>query len=141
MGYPLLRLVWATDGPPMEGAKVRKVRVGDVIIEAEREGHGGDRRNSFRPTMIRGNRGHGSSSPPTAFAAGRAVTCRRRHSLARGAALLVSRRAATASALVSPDEHLVQTAFELHTMHGSGRGEIDQQGCDGSPVPPRSERR
>ncbi len=38
MGYPLLRLIWATHGPPTEGAKVRKVRVGDVTIEAEREG-------------------------------------------------------------------------------------------------------
>ena len=47
----------------------------------------------------------------------------------------------TASALVSPDEHLVRIAFELHTVHGSGRGEIDQQGCDGSPLPPRDERR
>ena len=54
---------------------------------------------------------------------------------------LSERQPSTASALVSPDEHLVQIAFELHTAHGSGRGEIDQQGCDGSPVPPGGERR
>ena len=41
---------------------------------------------------------------------------------------LSERQPSTASALVSPDEHLMQIAFELHTVHGSGRGEIDQQG-------------
>jgi hypothetical protein len=40
----------------------------------------------------------------------------------------------TASARVSLDGHLLRIAFELHTVYGSGRGEIDQQGCDGSPV-------
>jgi hypothetical protein len=38
-----------------------------------------------------------------------------------------------AEALVSPDHHLLRIEFQLHTMYGSGRGEIDQQGCDGSP--------
>ena len=54
---------------------------------------------------------------------------------------LSERQPSTASALVSPDQHLMRIAFELHTVYGSGRGEIDQQGCDGSPVPPRGERR
>jgi hypothetical protein len=54
---------------------------------------------------------------------------------------LSERQPSTASALVSPDQHLMRIAFELHTAYGSGRGEIDQQGCDGSPVPPRGERR
>jgi hypothetical protein len=75
--------------------------------------------------------------------AGCAGTCRRRHGLARGAALLVTQRAATVDRLGvgSPDKHLVRIAFELHTVYGSGRGEIDQQGRDGSPVPPKGERR
>jgi hypothetical protein len=38
-----------------------------------------------------------------------------------------------ATALVSPDDHLLQLKFELHTMYGSGRGEIDQVGCAGLP--------
>jgi hypothetical protein len=38
-----------------------------------------------------------------------------------------------ATALVSPDNHLLHLEFELHTVYGSGHGEIDQQGCDGSP--------
>ena len=46
---------------------------------------------------------------------------------------LSEREPSIAAALVSPDGHLLRIEFELHTVHGSGRGEIDQQGCDGSP--------
>jgi hypothetical protein len=49
---------------------------------------------------------------------------------------LSERDPSTASALVSPDHHLLRIAFELHTVYGSGRGEITQEGCDGSPVAP-----
>src|SRR4249920_1994943 len=41
-----------------------------------------------------------------------------------------------ATALVSPDRHLSQLAFELHTFRGSGRGIVTQQGCEGTPVAP-----
>jgi hypothetical protein len=41
-----------------------------------------------------------------------------------------------ATALVSPDRHLSQLAFELHTFRGSGRGIVTQQGCEGTPVVP-----
>jgi hypothetical protein len=54
---------------------------------------------------------------------------------------LSERQPSTASALISPDDHLERIVFDLHTVHGSGRGEIDQQGCEGSPVPPREARR
>ena len=47
----------------------------------------------------------------------------------------------TASALVSPDGHLLRIAFELHTSYGSGRGDIALQGCDGPPVQPGGEGR
>jgi hypothetical protein len=56
-------------------------------------------------------------------------------------ASLSERHPSTAAALVSPDEHLLRITFELHTVHGSGRGDIEQQGCDGSPVPPGGEHR
>ncbi len=38
---------------------------------------------------------------------------------------LNERQPSPASALVSPDQHLMRIAFELHTVYGSGRGEID----------------
>ena len=44
--------------------------------------------------------------------------------------------ASNATALVSPDGHLSQLAFELHTFRGSGRGIVTQQGCEGTPVVP-----
>jgi hypothetical protein len=44
--------------------------------------------------------------------------------------------ASNATALISPDGHLSQLAFELHTFRGSGRGTITQQGCEGTPVVP-----
>jgi hypothetical protein len=44
--------------------------------------------------------------------------------------------ASNATALVSPDRHLSQLAFELHTFRGSGRGIVTQQGCEGTPVVP-----
>jgi hypothetical protein len=47
----------------------------------------------------------------------------------------------TASAVVSPDGHLLRIAFELHTAYGPGRGEITLQNCEGSPVPPSGEAR
>lgn len=40
----------------------------------------------------------------------------------------------TATALVTPDGHLSQLAFELHTYRGSGRGMITLAGCEGTPV-------
>ena len=46
---------------------------------------------------------------------------------------LSERPPSTASALVSPDQHLMRIAFELHTVHGSGRGEIDQGGATDRP--------
>jgi hypothetical protein len=46
---------------------------------------------------------------------------------------LSEREPSTAAALVSPDDRLLRIEFELHTVHGSGRGEIDLQGCGGSP--------
>jgi hypothetical protein len=52
---------------------------------------------------------------------------------------LSQRQPSTALAVVSPDGHLLRITFELHTAYGSGRGDITQQGCDGSPVPPRGE--
>ncbi len=42
----------------------------------------------------------------------------------------------TATALISADGHLLQIAFELFTPHGSGRGTITRQGCEGEPVVP-----
>jgi hypothetical protein len=42
----------------------------------------------------------------------------------------------TATALISPDGHLLRIAFELHTFRGSGQGTIRQDGCIGSPVVP-----
>jgi hypothetical protein len=54
---------------------------------------------------------------------------------------LSQHEASTATALVSPDAHLLRIAFELHTAFGSGRGEIDQLGCEGSPVPPSGKSR
>jgi hypothetical protein len=50
-------------------------------------------------------------------------------------------QSSTASALVSPDGHLLRITFELHTAYGSGRGEIVQQGCEGAPITPRDGRR
>ena len=44
--------------------------------------------------------------------------------------------ASNATAVVSPDGHLSQLAFELHTFRGSGRGIVTQQGCEGTPVVP-----
>jgi hypothetical protein len=52
---------------------------------------------------------------------------------------LSERQDSTASGLVSSDHHLLRIEFELHTLYGSGRGEIALQGCDGSPVPPGGE--
>jgi hypothetical protein len=46
---------------------------------------------------------------------------------------LNERHPSTASALVSPDGHLLRIEFKLHTVYGSGGGEIDQQGCDDRP--------
>jgi hypothetical protein len=40
----------------------------------------------------------------------------------------------TATAWISPDGYLLQMAFELHTWRGSGRGLINQAGCEGVPV-------
>ena len=42
----------------------------------------------------------------------------------------------TATALVSPDGHLLQIAFALFTPHGWGRGTITQRGCEGVAVVP-----
>jgi hypothetical protein len=47
---------------------------------------------------------------------------------------LSERYPSTASAMVSPDHHLLRITFELHTAYGSGRGEIVRQDCEGSPV-------
>ena len=49
---------------------------------------------------------------------------------------LRERDASTAAASVSPDHHLLRIAFELHTVYGSGRGEITQQDCEGLAVAP-----
>ncbi len=49
---------------------------------------------------------------------------------------LSERDPSTASAMVSHDHHLVRITFELHTVYGSGRGEIYLQGCDGSSARP-----
>lgn len=49
---------------------------------------------------------------------------------------LSERPASTATALTTPDGHLVQLAFELHGAHGSARGRISLQGCEGAPVTP-----
>jgi hypothetical protein len=49
--------------------------------------------------------------------------------------------ASTAAALISPDDHLLQIEFELHTSRGSGRGLIDQHGCQGNAVVPVEPRR
>jgi len=54
---------------------------------------------------------------------------------------LSERYPSTASALVSLDHHLLRVAFELHTVYGSGRGEIVHQDCDGSAVAPAGGRR
>ncbi|HEY7579742.1 MAG TPA: hypothetical protein VH855_19305 [Acetobacteraceae bacterium] len=48
---------------------------------------------------------------------------------------LSERHPSTTTALVSSDGHLLRITFELHTTYGSGRGDIEQQGCDGTPVP------
>ncbi len=47
---------------------------------------------------------------------------------------LSERDPSTVSALVSRGHNLLRISFELHTVHGSGRGEIVQQSCDGSAV-------
>jgi hypothetical protein len=49
--------------------------------------------------------------------------------------------ASTATALISPDQHLLRIEFELHTLQGSGRGLIDQEGCQGRAVVPVEGRR
>ena len=49
---------------------------------------------------------------------------------------LSERDPSTASALVSPDHRLLRISVELHTVYGSGRGEITERDCDGSPVAP-----
>jgi hypothetical protein len=49
-------------------------------------------------------------------------------------ASLSERTPSTAEALVSPDNYLLRIEFWLHTAYGSGRGEINQQGCNGSPM-------
>jgi hypothetical protein len=41
----------------------------------------------------------------------------------------------SATAVISPDMHLAQLAFELHGSAGSAHGLIRQQGCEGEPVP------
>jgi hypothetical protein len=46
---------------------------------------------------------------------------------------LSERHPSTAAALVSPDGHLARIEFKLHTVYGSGDGEINLQGCDGRP--------
>jgi hypothetical protein len=45
-----------------------------------------------------------------------------------------------ATARTSPDGHLLQLAFEVHGLRGSGRGLILQDGCDGTPVSPPKQR-
>jgi hypothetical protein len=47
---------------------------------------------------------------------------------------LSERYPSTASAMVSQDHHLLRITFELHTVYGSGRGEIVRQDCIGSPA-------
>jgi hypothetical protein len=49
---------------------------------------------------------------------------------------LSERPASTATALTSPDGHLLQLAFQLHGARGSARGRISQEGCEGAPVMP-----
>ena len=34
------------------------------------------------------------------------------------------------------DGHYLRIVFELHTIYGSGRGVIEEKGCDGAPVVP-----
>jgi hypothetical protein len=51
---------------------------------------------------------------------------------------LSRREPSVVTALISPDRHLSQIAFGVHTSLGSGRGTISQEGCDGAAVPPRS---
>ncbi len=49
---------------------------------------------------------------------------------------LEPRRESTATALTSPDRHLLQLAFEVHAVEGSARGQIEQAGCEGATVMP-----
>lgn len=45
-------------------------------------------------------------------------------------------RSSIATAWVSLDGHLLRMTFELHTIYGSGRGVVEEKGCDGAPVVP-----
>ncbi len=54
---------------------------------------------------------------------------------------LRERPSSSAAALVSPDQRLLKISFELYTAHGSGRGAITQEGCEGAPVVPIGWRR
>jgi hypothetical protein len=54
---------------------------------------------------------------------------------------LSERPPSTVAAWTSPDDHLLQLAFELHGPRGSARGLIRQEGCEGVPVVPAGLRR
>ncbi len=49
---------------------------------------------------------------------------------------LSARPVSTATAWTSRDGHLLRLAFDVHEARGSARGQIQQQGCEGSAVVP-----